>query len=109
MTAPPALTCRELVELVTDYFEGALPADERERFNEHISVCGGCQQYLVQMRETIAAAGALREDDISPEAQAELLAAFRDWRAIRGDGAGHTTNKVSFISRVLGRFHHEKE
>jgi anti-sigma factor RsiW len=75
------LSCRELVELVTDYLEGALPADERTRFEEHIAGCGGCKTYLEQIRQTIAAVGHLPEDSLSPEAERMLLEAFRGWRA----------------------------
>ncbi|MCK9517756.1 MAG: zf-HC2 domain-containing protein [Dehalococcoidia bacterium] len=104
MTAPPALTCRELVELVTEYFEGALSGTEQARFDEHISACPGCQRYLLQMRATIAAAGRLQEDDVLPEAQAELLAAFRDWRSGRTNGATQGEHRVAFLERILGRF-----
>jgi anti-sigma factor RsiW len=75
------LTCAEMVELVTRYLEGALPADDRERFEEHIAYCAGCTSYLAQMRDTIRAAGVLREEDLAPELQESLLAAFRDWRS----------------------------
>jgi anti-sigma factor RsiW len=75
------LSCRELVELVTDYLEGALPADERARFEEHIAGCGGCKTYLEQIRQTIAALGHLPLDGLTPEAERILLGAFRGWRA----------------------------
>ena len=53
------LSCQELVELVTDYLEGALPAELHDRFERHIAHCSGCQAYLEQMRATIRATGAL--------------------------------------------------
>jgi predicted anti-sigma-YlaC factor YlaD len=74
------LSCQELVELVTDYLEGALPDGERVRFDEHLAVCEGCRVYVDQMRRTIRTVGALREDAIAPEARETLLAAFRNWR-----------------------------
>ena len=37
MTTSRELTCQELVELVTDYLEGALPAAERARFEAHLA------------------------------------------------------------------------
>jgi anti-sigma factor RsiW len=74
------LTCRELVELVTEYFEGSLPRRERKRFEAHISKCKWCTAYLHQMRETIRTLGVLTEDSIEPEARDELLAAFREWK-----------------------------
>jgi anti-sigma factor RsiW len=77
------LTCQELVEIVTDYLEGAMPTDERLRFEEHLVVCPGCEAYVAQMRETIRLAGALREEDIAPAARDRLLETFRDWKRIR--------------------------
>ena len=50
-----ALSCQELVELVTDYLEGALPEAERIRFDDHLGGCDGCSAYLSQMRATIVA------------------------------------------------------
>jgi anti-sigma factor RsiW len=73
------LSCRELVELVTDYLEGALPPEEHARFEEHIERCNGCRVYLEQIRQTVAALGHLPEDALSPEAERVLLDAFRGW------------------------------
>jgi anti-sigma factor RsiW len=75
------LSCRELVELVSDYLEGALSPHDHSRFEAHIAGCENCSAYLRQMRETLALLGTLPADALSPEAEAELRAAFRDWRA----------------------------
>lgn len=80
MPASEDLTCRELVEIVTEYLEGTLPGGERERFDAHLLDCLGCTTYLDQMRETIRLTGRLGEDDLAPTARDELLAAFRDWK-----------------------------
>jgi len=77
------LSCQELVELVTDYLEGTLPRRQRRRFEQHLSVCDACTTYLAQMRSTIALTGRLRAEDLDPDAEAELLAAFRGWRGER--------------------------
>jgi predicted anti-sigma-YlaC factor YlaD len=74
------LTCAELVELVTEYLEGALAPAEVERFEEHLVYCGPCTAYLQQMRDTVRTAGALREEDLEPAVADDLLAAFRGWR-----------------------------
>jgi hypothetical protein len=75
------LTCRKLVELVTEYLEEALSPGDRERFEAHLMKCEGCSAYLDQMRKTILMAGRLHQSDIEPAAREKLLAAFRDWRA----------------------------
>jgi predicted anti-sigma-YlaC factor YlaD len=73
------LTCSELVELITDYLENSLPADQRVRFDQHLAICEGCRNYVDQMRTTIALTGALKEQDIPSTARARLLSAFRGW------------------------------
>jgi anti-sigma factor RsiW len=78
------LTCKELVELVTEYLEGALSRDEQARFERHLSICPGCRTYVQQFRETIAMTGRLREEDVPPGARDELLAQFHDWKSATG-------------------------
>ena len=77
----PGLTCQELVELVTDYLEDALPVGERRRFERHIAGCEACTMYLDQLRETLELLGRIEPDALSPQAERELRAAFRDWVA----------------------------
>lgn len=77
------LSCRELVELVTEYTEGSLEPETRARFEQHVSLCDGCRRYVDQMRATIRATGALRDEDVAPEARQTLVAAFRGWKARR--------------------------
>lgn len=74
------LTCQELVELITDYLEGALMPTDRERFEAHLAQCVHCYTYLEQMRATIKLVGRLNEATIPTPIQAELLALFRDWK-----------------------------
>ena len=75
------LSCIELVELVTDYLEGMLPDELRQRFDDHIAHCTGCRTYLAQMRATIRATGTLTPESLTAEAERTLLEAFRGWRA----------------------------
>ena len=77
------LTCRELVELVTDYLEGALPPGDRLDFERHLVWCSWCRDYLDQMRTTIVLTG--RPDDAEPPSplREQLLDAFRDWKRRR--------------------------
>jgi len=84
MTSTPAtydeLSCQELVELVTDYLEGAMPHELRARFERHVAKCGGCSTYLEEMRQTIRATGSLTVEAVTPEAEQALLEAFRGFR-----------------------------
>lgn len=76
----PQMVCKELVKVITGYLEGTMPPEDRARFERHLAECDGCQAYLDQMRETIAALGSLPPESISPEMERRLLDAFRDWR-----------------------------
>jgi len=74
------MTCRELVELVTDYLENGLAEADRRRFDEHLHECPDCREYVEQMRQTVGALGRLSEDSLSPRARDALLDAFQEWR-----------------------------
>ncbi len=77
------LVCRQVVELVTDYLEGALSRSERRRFEAHLADCEHCSEYLEQMRATIRLTGRLQAEDLTPEMRAEFSTLYRRWR----DGA----------------------
>ena len=77
MTGRRELDCDEVVELVTDYLDGALEGDLTTAFQEHLAACEGCDVYLAQIRETIAALGAVAADDLPEQTRAGLLKAFR--------------------------------
>ena len=72
------LTCREVIDLLTDYVEDALPEQERRRVEAHLASCDGCTTYLEQVRETIRLTGMLTEEQIPEEEEQRLLDAFRD-------------------------------
>jgi predicted anti-sigma-YlaC factor YlaD len=74
------ITCQEVVELVTDYLERALPAEEASLFEQHLSFCEGCIVYVEQIRATAETAGRVREEDVPPETKEKLMAAFREWK-----------------------------
>jgi anti-sigma factor RsiW len=81
MALEPELTCKELVELVTEYLDDALPSVDRARFEAHVAICPGCQTYLDQMHMTIDTLGFLPEESLTSEARDQMLAAFRQWKA----------------------------
>lgn len=74
------MTCKELVELVTEYLEGSLPDEVRARMERHLAGCDGCTHYLEQMRQTIRLTGQVREENLSPAQRDDLLRLFRDWQ-----------------------------
>ena len=81
MCIEPGMTirCQEVVELITDYLEGQLDGPTRTELEAHLPLCEGCGEYLRQMRATIRALGHVPLDSLSETAQADLLAAFRDF------------------------------
>jgi anti-sigma factor RsiW len=82
---PDDLSCKELVELITDYLEDRLPPPVRTRFEMHLGYCAPCRAYLTQMRETVRLAGRLSEETLPPRSKEQLLDAFRGWKRTRGD------------------------
>jgi anti-sigma factor RsiW len=81
MAPSDALSCKELVELVTAYLDGALSPADRTRFDEHLATCDGCRNYVDQMRRTIALTGHLSESTLSGRTRDRLLEAFRSWNS----------------------------
>ena len=79
-TRPEDISCREIVQIVNDYVEGALPPAEREAVELHLNLCDGCTDYLEQLRVAIALTGELRADALSPQLEEELCTAFRSFR-----------------------------
>ena len=80
MTHSNDLSCKELVELVTEYLENSLPLSEKAQFEAHLAHCPGCRIYLEQMRQTVHAVGYLTEESLDPTTRDRLLALFRNWK-----------------------------
>jgi anti-sigma factor RsiW len=86
------VVCRQVVELVTDYLEGALPRHLRDSVERHLRACPPCVLYVEQMRTTAAALREVPVESIDPSTRAQLVSAFRDLiprsipRSIPGSG-----------------------
>jgi anti-sigma factor RsiW len=74
-------SCQQVVDLVTEYFEGALPSEVRLAFERHVAICPPCRGYFAQLRKIVQASGSLREEDLPEHVRASLLSAFRDWKS----------------------------
>jgi hypothetical protein len=74
------ITCKEIVELVTDFFEDRLPVQENRRFELHVCGCTGCRVYLAQMRAVVRVAGRLPEETLPAGVRDDLLHTFRAWK-----------------------------
>ena len=70
-----------MIEVVTNYLDDALPPDEQQRFERHLSYCAGCDTYLDQMRETIRQTRVVpREESLPPALRERIVAQFRTWK-----------------------------
>jgi anti-sigma factor RsiW len=75
--AQPQITCREFVEMVTDYLEGQIAAVQRHAIEVHLGVCPGCDEYVKQMRLTIGALRGLASDErLEQGTRDEIMRAF---------------------------------
>ena len=74
------VACRQAVDLMTEYLEGALSGRDRERFEAHLAECPYCVEYLDQLRSVIDIAGHLEPDDLPDGALDELVGLYRRWR-----------------------------
>ena len=81
MTTLPEMPCREFVERVSDYLEGALDDADRRRLETHLAECELCAHYLEQQRHTVALTGRLAADDLTDAMRHDLHVAFSLWRA----------------------------
>jgi hypothetical protein len=79
MLRPRALTCQEMVELMTDYLEAGLSKRNARKFERHLSGCDHCTEFLRQIRTTIALTGAVATDELSAQRERELTALFQRW------------------------------
>lgn len=73
------MRCEELVELVTDFLEGSLPAQERDQVEEHLRECEGCRNYVEQMRIVVRVLARLpeRSYELPEDIKRSLLEQFR--------------------------------
>ena len=80
---PGGISCREVVELVTAYLDGALSARDVERMEAHLRGCPYCTEYVDEIRATArVAAVATAELELRPDRDA-LLRAFEEFRRSR--------------------------
>jgi anti-sigma factor (TIGR02949 family) len=78
------VTCREVLDLLTEYLDGALAPMEHARVAAHLEECEACRRYLDQFTATIEVTAALREEAAPDDVRESLLAAFRTWRRLGG-------------------------
>ena len=73
-----SLECRELVELVTAYLDGALSPEDEQQVVAHLATCDGCTTYLAQVETTVDQLGQLTPEPLDETTVQALLATFRN-------------------------------
>jgi anti-sigma factor RsiW len=81
MSTVHALSCQEIVELVTEHLEGTMDEPLRAAFDAHLARCDGCTLYVEQIEAMIRFAGTIEADALPADFRAGLLEAFRDFAA----------------------------
>ena len=76
---PGGISCREVVELVTAYLDGALAPEDAARMAAHLQLCEPCVAYVEQIRTTTRLTAAAQELELRPDRDA-LLRAFADFK-----------------------------
>ncbi len=79
---PPTLRCRELVDLIGDYLDDALPPARRAAIDGHLEGCAACRAYLDQLRQTTGLVERLCDEPLPAELESQLLEAFRHWNDV---------------------------
>jgi hypothetical protein len=79
----PHLSCQELVDLVTEYFENALAAEQRAHLEQHLVLCQGCRTYVRQyevLLEALALLASVEAENLSEELPPNAFAEYRKRR-----------------------------
>lgn len=76
----PWPTCREFVDSVTEFLEGALSQEDRTRVLRHLKVCPDCLRYLRQINLTIRLAREVPAETLPLPGRTALLEEFRHSR-----------------------------
>jgi anti-sigma factor RsiW len=74
------LECRQIAELLGDYFDGTLPNHVRELLEFHIDGCPPCVAFVNTYRGTIAATRILPDAPMPTELKKRLLRVLREQR-----------------------------
>lgn len=82
---PAHIPCIEVVELLTDYLEGALDPEMQRRVEWHLDLCPPCVVFLEQLRSTIESVENLPIDTLPTETVDALEEAFRNFHQIDGE------------------------
>ena len=67
-------TCKDVIDLLTEYMEGGLAPAVGRRLETHLGNCSACEGFLQALRATRAAIRSLHRDDIPEDCHTKLRA-----------------------------------
>ena len=73
------LTCQQVVELITDYLEGALDEQRHAEVARHLSECDDCLIYASQLQLTGRLLASVPAATLTADDRAALIATYREW------------------------------
>ena len=65
-------SCKEIIDLLSEYLEGDLAGGEAGDFEAHMADCPPCVDFLENLKHTRALVRGLRCDEVPPEVQRQL-------------------------------------
>ena len=77
---PSEMECRQIAELLGDYFDGSLPSHLRDLLEWHIDGCQPCVAFINTYRGTIAATRRLPDAPMPVELKKRLIAFVKSAR-----------------------------
>jgi hypothetical protein len=76
-SGPESLQCRQIAELLGEYFDGTLPRRVAELLEWHVDGCAPCVAFLNTYRSTIHATRQLPDTPMPAELKKRLLEVLR--------------------------------
>jgi anti-sigma factor RsiW len=74
---PHDMMCQEFVEVLTEYLDATLGANDRARLEAHLTICDDCREYLAQFQRTVTLTGRADTGSLPQSVRDELRRAFR--------------------------------
>ncbi|MBI1747530.1 MAG: zf-HC2 domain-containing protein [Acidobacteria bacterium] len=68
----PMITCRQVIELLSDYINRELSPEDKTELDQHLQGCQNCGTFLYTLRQSVDLLKDLKEEDIPEEVNARL-------------------------------------
>lgn len=83
------MSCKDLVDFLSEYLEGELPLHQRIVFASHLAMCPACRAYMATFKQTVALTKEAAQADDCSQMPEELIRAIQAARKAQAtDRAG---------------------